>query len=146
MALKQLRRLLSNLSEKTTCAQGSCSSLTPTKVRAPRCCSSSPLARRGSSVRAHDTVPLNAARERYRALQPFNKAGAPLNGAHPPMLATEWDECKTIRPEEPIQLLEEPILIDARGVWNVAALRAARLHLARTGGPQTSMPEPNRLY
>jgi hypothetical protein len=53
-------------------------------------------------------------------------------------VCTEWDEYRAINPERIAQLLEYPVVIDARIVWDADALRAQGLTVAGVGRPYSS--------
>jgi UDPglucose 6-dehydrogenase len=87
----------------------------------------------GAVVRAHDPVAMEAVRRFYPDVEYFDKAEAALEGAHAVVVCTEWDEYRELRPERIAQLLEYPVVVDARNVWDVSALAAEGLTVASVG-------------
>lgn len=139
--VQQLRRLLWNLSDKTVAVLGVAFKPGTDDVRAaPALDIIEALCAEGTTVRIHDPVALPAVADRFPDVERHDKAESALEGAHAVVLATEWDEYKAIRPERLAELLEYPVVVDGRGVWDVAALRAVGLHVARVGAPLETIP------
>lgn len=137
----QLRRLLWNLADKTVAVLGVAFKPGTDDVRAaPSLDVIAELVAEGTTVRAHDPVALDALADRFPDVVRCDKAEAALEGAHAVVVATEWDEYRAIRPERLAELLEYPVVVDGRGVWDLAALRAAGFHAARVGAPLENVP------
>jgi UDPglucose 6-dehydrogenase len=94
----------------------------------------------GAHVRLHDPVALDHVRGRYPDATFCDKAEEALDGAHAVVVCTEWDEYRAITPERLAELLEYPIVVDARNVWRAADLAAAGLTVASVGSPLVQVP------
>lgn len=137
----QLRRLLWNLSDKTVAVLGVAFKPGTDDVRAaPALDIIEELRAEGTTVRIHDPVALPAVADRFPEVERHDKAESALQGAHAVVVATEWDEYTAIRPERLAELLEYPVVVDGRGVWDVGALRAVGMHVARVGAPLEPIP------
>jgi UDPglucose 6-dehydrogenase len=137
----QLRRLLWNLADKRVAVLGVAFKPGTDDVRdAPALEVIEALRAEGALVRLHDPVALDHVRDRYPGALICDKAEEALNGAHAAVVCTEWDEYRAISPERLVDLLEYPIVIDARNVWPVGALRAAGLTVASVGSPLVDVP------
>jgi UDPglucose 6-dehydrogenase len=134
--LQQLRRHIWNLSGKRIAILGLAFKPGTDDIReAPALDVIEDLLGEGATVRAHDPVAMEAVKRFYPDVEYFDKAEAALQGAHALVLCTEWDEYRELRPERIAQLLEYPIVVDARNVWDVDALRAEGLTVASVGRP-----------
>ncbi|PSO48686.1 MAG: UDP-glucose 6-dehydrogenase [Actinobacteria bacterium QS_8_72_14] len=137
----QLRRLLWNLADKTVAVLGVAFKPGTDDVRAaPALDVIAELVAEGTTVRAHDPVAVDALADRFPEVVRCDKAEAALAGAHAVVVATEWDEYRAIRPHRLAELLEYPIVVDGRGVWDTSALRHAGFHVARVGAPLEPVP------
>jgi UDPglucose 6-dehydrogenase len=140
--LQQLRRHIWNLSGKRIAILGLAFKPGTDDIReAPALSVIDDLLTEGAVVRAHDPVAMDAVRKYYPDVEYFDKAEAALQGAHALVLCTEWDEYRTLRPERIAQLLEYPVVVDARNVWDVAALVAEGLTVASVGRPPTRVTD-----
>lgn len=132
--LQQLRRHIWNLSGKRIAILGLAFKPGTDDIReAPALDVIEDLLGEGAVVRAHDPVAMEAVRRFYPDVEYFDKAEAALQGAHAVVLCTEWDEYRELRPERIAQLLEYPVVVDARNVWDVSALAAEGLTVASVG-------------
>jgi UDPglucose 6-dehydrogenase len=137
--LQQLRRHIWNLSGKRIAILGLAFKPGTDDIReAPALDVIEDLLGEGAVVRAHDPVAMDAVRRFYPDVEYFDKAEAALQGAHAVVVCTEWDEYRDLQPERIAQLLEYPVVVDARDVWDVDALRAEGLTVAAVGRPATS--------
>jgi UDPglucose 6-dehydrogenase len=139
--LTQLRRLLWNLADKQIAVLGVAFKPGTDDVRdAPALEVIDALLAEGASVRLHDPVALDHVRDRYPTARCCDKAEDALSGAHAVVVCTEWDEYRAVSPERLAELLEYPIVVDARHVWPAAALRAAGLTVASVGSQPVEVP------
>ena len=136
----QLRRLLWNLSDKTVAVLGVAFKPGTDDVRAaPALDVIEELSAEGAHVRIHDPVALPNVRDRFPEVTRAPDAESCLDGAHAVLLATEWDEYVALPPARIAELLEYPIVVDARNAWDTQALRAQGLTVARVGAPQVEL-------
>jgi UDPglucose 6-dehydrogenase len=134
--LQQLRRHIWNLSGKRIALLGLAFKPGTDDIReAPALDVIEDLLGEGATVRAHDPVAMDAVERIYPDVEFFDKAETALEGAHAVVLCTEWDEYRELGPERIAQLLEYPIVVDARNVWDVDALHAHGLTVASVGRP-----------
>ncbi|HEY8340578.1 MAG TPA: nucleotide sugar dehydrogenase, partial [Egibacteraceae bacterium] len=132
--LSQLRRLLWNIAEKEIAVLGVAFKPGTDDVRdAPALDVIDGLLAEGARVRLHDPVALDHVRDRYPEVTMCDKAEDALRGAHAVVVCTEWDEYREIAPERLRELLEYPIVVDARRVWDPEALSAVGLTVAGVG-------------
>ena len=134
--VQQLRRLLWNVSGKEVAVLGVAFKPGTDDVRdAPALDVIDTLRADGARVRLHDPVALPHVRDRYPDATFCDKAEEALRGAHAVVVCTEWDEYAAIKPERLAELLEYPVVVDARAIWDPGALRAAGLTVASVGRP-----------
>ena len=134
--LHQLRRLLWNVTGKEIAVLGVAFKPGTDDVRdAPALDVIDALLAEGASVRVHDPVALDHIRDSYPDLAYCDKAEEALQGAHAVVVCTEWDEYRAITPQRLVELLEYPIVVDARNVWPAEELEDAGLSVAAVGRP-----------
>jgi UDPglucose 6-dehydrogenase len=139
--LTQLRRLLWNVDGKRIAVLGVAFKPGTDDVRdAPALEVIDSLLAEGASVRLHDPVALDQVRSRYPDATFCDKAEDALRGAHAVVVCTEWDEYRAIAPERLAELLEYPIVVDARNLWPAGRLSAAGLTVAHVGRPPAQLP------
>jgi UDPglucose 6-dehydrogenase len=139
--LTQLRRLLWNVDGKRIAVLGVAFKPGTDDVRdAPALEVIDSLLAEGASVRLHDPVALDQVRSRYPDATFCDKAEDALRGAHAVVVCTEWDEYRAIAPERLAELLEYPIVVDARNLWPADRLSAAGLTVAHVGRPPAQLP------
>jgi UDPglucose 6-dehydrogenase len=132
--ITQLRSLLWNLVDKRIAVLGVAFKPGTDDVRdAPALDVLDALHAEGADVRIHDPVALDHIRGRYPEATFCDKAQDALRGAHAVVVCTEWDEYRALSPEQLAELLDYPIVVDARGIWDVEALRAAGLQAVTIG-------------
>lgn len=137
----QLRRLLWNLADKQIAVLGVAFKPGTDDVRdAPALDVIDALRAEGATVRLHDPVALDQVRSRYPDAVFCDKAEDALRGAHAVVVCTEWDEYRALRPERLAELLEYPVVVDARLIWDAGALAAAGISVARVGSPLVQVP------
>ena len=137
--LRQLRRLLWNVAGKEIAVLGVAFKPGTDDVRdAPALHVIDGLLAEGATVRLHDPVALDHVRDRYPDVVFCEKAEDALRDAHAVVVCTEWDEYRVITPERLAELLQYPVVIDARSIWDADALAAANLTVASVGrAPQS---------
>jgi UDPglucose 6-dehydrogenase len=134
--LVQLRRLVWNLPGKEVAVLGVAFKPDTDDVRdAPALDVIDGLIAEGARIRLHDPVALDHVRDRYPDAVFCATAEEALEGAHAVVVCTEWDEYRKITPETLAALLEYPVVVDARNVWEPAALAEAGLSVAAVGRP-----------
>ena len=134
--LHQLRRLVWNLSGKEIAILGLAFKPGTDDIReAPALDVIEALRDEGAQVRLHDPVAMEEIRGRYPHVTFHDTAEAALEGAHAVVMCTEWDEYRKISPNRLRELLQYPVVIDARNVWDPAELHAAGLNFASVGRP-----------
>ena len=134
--LQQLRRLVWNLAGKEVAVLGVAFKPGTDDIReAPALDVIEALQAEGARVRLHDPVALDHVRGRFPEAQFCDKAEEALDGAHAVVVCTEWDEYRAIAPVRLAELLEYPVVIDARNAWDPDALVEAGLTVASIGRP-----------
>jgi UDPglucose 6-dehydrogenase len=134
--LRQLRRMLWNVAGKEIAVLGVAFKPGTDDIRdAPALEVIDALRAEGARVRLHDPVALDHVRARYPDATFCDKAEDALRGAHAVVVCTEWDEYRTLAPARIAELLEYPVVVDARAVWDHDALVAAGLSVATVGRP-----------
>jgi len=87
------------------------------------------LAERGAHIQAHDPVAIPKAREAVKDIEvefkdnPYQVA----DGADAIVVATEWDEYRTLDLRELSQRMHTPILVDGRNIYRPEEVKAAGL-------------------
>ncbi len=134
--LAQLRRLVWNLHGKEVAVLGIAFKPDTDDVRdAPALEVIDGLLAEGANVRLHDPVALDHVRSSYPDAVFCATAEEALEGAHAVVVCTEWDEYRKLTPDRIAELLTYPVVVDARNVWDQAALSAAGLTVASVGRP-----------
>ncbi len=134
--LDQLRRLVWNLPGKQVAVLGVAFKPDTDDVRdAPALEVLDALIAEGASVRVHDPVAMDHIRDRYPDAVFCQTPEDALEGAHAVVVCTEWDEYRKLSPERIAELLEYPVVVDARNVWDPEALAEAGLTVASVGRP-----------
>lgn len=87
------------------------------------------LIERGAHVQAHDPVAVLKAREVMKGLEVEYKASPyqVADGADAVLLATEWDEYRSLDLKELARRMHTPILVDGRNIYRPEEARAAGL-------------------
>ena len=131
----QLRRLLWNIGDKEVAVLGVAFKPHTDDIReAPALEVIDALVAEGTTVRVHDPVALKEVQGRWGdAVQLCETAEDAIRGAHAVVTCTEWPEYAEIEPARLAELLEFPVVVDARNVWDASALVAAGLNVASVG-------------
>ena len=136
--LGQLRRLLWNLAGKEIAVLGLAFKPDTDDIRdAPALDVLEGIRAEGATVRLHDPAALGHVRGRWPDVVLCDAVEDALRGAHAVVLCTEWDEYRKLDPATLRSLLEYPIVVDARAVWDRRALVDAGLVVASVGHPLT---------
>ena len=139
--LLQLQRLLWNIAGKEIAVLGVAFKPGTDDVRdSPALSVVDGLLAEGARVRLHDPVALDHVRDRYPDAEFFDKAEDALRDAHAVVVCTDWDEYRAIAPERLAELLQYPVVVDARNVWAQDDLVAAGLTVASVGSPRVQVP------
>jgi UDPglucose 6-dehydrogenase len=132
----QLRRMLWNISGKEIAILGVAFKPGTDDVRdAPALDVIDALLTEGAAIRLHDPLALPFVRDRYPDATFCDKAEDAIRGAHAVVVCTEWDEYRAITPQRLAELLQYPVVVDARGIWDTDELTAAGLTAAVVGRP-----------
>ena len=132
--VQQLRRMLWNMSDKEVAVLGVAFKPDTDDVRdAPALDVIDELLGEGATVRLHDPKALDQVRDRYPTVAFCDNAEDALRGAHAVVVCTEWAEYGEITPQRLAELLQYPVVVDARGVWDHDELAAAGLRVASVG-------------
>ncbi|MGI9017869.1 MAG: UDP-glucose dehydrogenase family protein [Euzebya sp.] len=131
----QLRRLLWNIGDKEVALLGVAFKPHTDDIReAPALEVVQSLIAEGTRVRIHDPVALPQVEGRWgERVVLCDTAEEALRGAHAVVTCTEWPEYASITPEELVEWLEFPVVVDARNVWDPDALQKAGLSVASVG-------------
>jgi UDPglucose 6-dehydrogenase len=78
----------------------------------------------GASVRAYDPVAMEVARGILPAVQMFNDPYEMAKGCDAVIVVTEWNEFKQLNLEKIKSLLNKPVIMDARNIYDPATMKA----------------------
>jgi UDPglucose 6-dehydrogenase len=136
----QLRRLLWNLADKRIAVLGVAFKPGTDDVReAPAIDVIDALLADGAQVRLHDPVALRHVRDQWSPdVSLHEELEEAIRGAHAVVVATEWPEYAKLSAAQLAELLEYPVVIDARGVWDADELREQGLTVASVGTPSVA--------
>ncbi len=93
------------------------------------------LIERGASVRAHDPAAAKNALKEVPRIQAFPDPYQAAEGASALVVATEWNEFKSLDWDKVKQALKKPVVIDLRNLYDPAQLRDAGFNYACLGRP-----------
>lgn len=132
--MKRLREHLWNVAGKTVAVLGVAFKPGTDDIReAPSLDIITTLIAEGASVRIHDPVAMDQVRERFAGAHFAATPLEAIQGAHAVILCTEWPEYGEITPADLKDRLAYPVVIDARNLWDLDAMRAAGLSAAQVG-------------
>ncbi|CAN5382318.1 UDP-glucose/GDP-mannose dehydrogenase family protein [soil metagenome] len=133
--LAQLRRLLWNIGDKEVAVLGVAFKPHTDDIRdAPALEVIDALVEEGTVVRIHDPVALPHVRGRWGdQVVLCETAEEAIRGAHAVVTCTEWPEYAKIEASVLADLLQFPVVVDARNVWDPAELIGAGLSVASVG-------------
>ena len=87
----------------------------------------------GADVRVHDPVALPRLASEEPHLKGVEAVDEALEGAHAAIVATDWDEYRSISPETFQQRLAYPIVVDGRNIYDPRRMLKAGLHYHSMG-------------
>ena len=79
---------------------------------------------------AYDPVVKKIASSEFEALQHSASVQACLAGAHCCVVVTEWEEFKALTPDDFIEHMAEPIVVDARRIFDPQEFRQRLRYVA----------------
>jgi UDPglucose 6-dehydrogenase len=94
------------------------------------------LVARGAKVRAHDPAATEQARAMLPPIEYCDDPYAAARGAHALVIATEWNQFRGLELGELRGLLQQPLLIDLRNLYDPARVAAAGLRYVSVGRPE----------
>lgn len=99
----------------------------------------SKLLAEGAAVRVHDPQAMDNARqllpEESRRVEYCTTPYEAATGAHAVLLLTEWDEYRTLDWARLRRVMESPVVVDGRNLFDPAVIRAAGFDYIATGRP-----------
>jgi UDPglucose 6-dehydrogenase len=104
------------------------------------------LLERGAIVRAFDPAAMDECRERWPEVTFCEDAYDAASGAHGLVIATEWNEFRALELERLSTLLETPLIVDLRNIYEPARLAAAGFNYVSLGRrPAAPAEQPESL-
>jgi UDPglucose 6-dehydrogenase len=91
------------------------------------------LAAAGADVRIYDPVTSAQVAARLPDVQTHDTVGPALAGAHAAVVCTEWDEVRALTPQDFLNGLAYPIVIDGRNAYDPGVMLAAGLRYHSIG-------------
>ncbi|MCH7664389.1 MAG: UDP-glucose/GDP-mannose dehydrogenase family protein [Acidobacteria bacterium] len=91
------------------------------------------LLSRGAQVRAFDPASMEECRERWPAVTFCNDAYEVAEGAHGLVIVTEWNQFRALELEKLHGLLDKPVVIDLRNIYDPAKMAAAGFRYVSVG-------------
>ncbi len=89
----------------------------------------------GAIIHAYDPEGMNEAKKLLTDVTYFTDAYETMRGAHAAVILTEWNQFRNLDTERMKSLLQSPILIDLRNVYNPADMKAAGFSYTCIGRP-----------
>jgi UDPglucose 6-dehydrogenase len=134
LVLDKLRGELWHLDQKVIAIAGAAFKPGTDDLReAPALHLAAALKAEGATVRVWDPVALGNLRRAHPELDAVDDLETALDGAHAFVVATEWPEVAELDPARILELLDYPIVIDGRNVFEPAAMHEAGLHYHAIG-------------
>lgn len=125
-ALDKLRHELWHLDQKVVTVLGAAFKPGTDDLReAPGMHIAEALLAEGATVRMWDPVAITAVKDQFPDVELFEDARTALRDAHAVVVATEWDELDHIAPQEYVELLAYPIVVDGRNIYDPESMLAA---------------------
>lgn len=132
--MRRLREHLWNVAGKTVAVLGVAFKPGTDDIReAPSLDIIGELIEEGANIRLHDPVAMDQIRDLFPDAHFAASGVEALDGAHAVILCTEWPEYGEITPADLKARLEYPVVIDARNLWDLAAMRDAGLTAVQVG-------------
>ena len=91
------------------------------------------LLSRGANVRAFDPAAMDAFRDRWPQLTFCEDAYDAAAGAHALVIVTEWNQFRALELEQLHSLLEDPVIVDLRNIYEPGKMAAAGFHYVSVG-------------
>ena len=91
------------------------------------------LAAEGARVRIWDPVALDAVRATHPEFEVVADLHDALADAHAVVVATEWEQIRELKPQDFLDRLAYPIVVDGRNVFDPTTMREAGLHYHAVG-------------
>ncbi len=91
------------------------------------------LLSRGAKVRAFDPASMDECREKWPQVTFCKDAYEVAEGAHGLVIVTEWNQFRALELQKLRGLLDEPVIIDLRNIYEPAKMAAAGFHYVSVG-------------
>ncbi len=91
------------------------------------------LLSRGASVRAYDPVAMDACRDLWPEVAFCSDAYDAANGADALVIVTEWNQFRALELDKLMELLDEPVIVDLRNIYEPAKMSAAGFRYISVG-------------
>ena len=98
------------------------------------------LAAEGAQVRIWDPVALDAVRAAHPEFEVVADLHEALAGAHAVIVATEWEQIRELKPQDFLDRLAYPIVVDGRNVFDPTTMAEAGLHYHAVGRGPVRVP------
>lgn len=94
----------------------------------------------GAKVRAHDPAAMDECRELWNDVHFANDPYEAAEGASAVVILTEWNQFRALDLSRLHELLERPLIIDLRNIYEPAKMAAAGFEYVSVGRPATGEP------
>ncbi|MFQ5525622.1 MAG: UDP-glucose dehydrogenase family protein [Thermoanaerobaculia bacterium] len=101
------------------------------------------LLSQGASVRAYDPAAMSACRDRWPGIEFCEDAYDAAAGAHALVIVTEWNQFRALELAQIKELLEEPVIVDLRNIYEPAKMEAAGFRYVSVGRSPIGMDNSN---
>ncbi|MDX1644502.1 MAG: UDP binding domain-containing protein, partial [Thermoanaerobaculia bacterium] len=95
----------------------------------------------GATVRAFDPAAMDECRELLPAVDYVDDSYVAVEGADAAVIVTEWNPFRALEPERLCRLMNRPLLIDLRNIYEPEKMAAAGFDYVSVGRP-TGSGEP----
>jgi UDPglucose 6-dehydrogenase len=134
LVLDKLQGELWHLGEKVVTILGAAFKPGTDDLReAPALHLASALAAEGATVRLWDPVALPRVKEAHPEFEAVADLQAAITDAHAVIVATEWDEVRDLSPQDFLDQMAYPIVVDGRNVFNPSTMIDAGVHYHAVG-------------
>lgn len=135
-AVLKLRRALGSLDQKVIAVMGLSFKPNTDDIReAPALEIIHLLENEGAVIQAYDPQAMDAARETLPRVRLFDTPYQAAEGADALILATEWNEFKQLDFERVRSLMRQPVIMDARNLWDPERMRSLGFRYFSVGRP-----------
>lgn len=93
------------------------------------------LVARGATIRAYDPAAMDVATPMLPPFEACDEPYAVADGADALVIVTEWNEFRKLELGRLLDLLNEPILVDLRNIYEPSAMKAAGFRYSSVGRP-----------